>query len=172
MPNLHLYPGTQTSLFAEYNRWMNEKIYAAARTLTDEERKKDLGAFFKSVHGTLNHLLWGDTVWLARFRGTPVSLPPSGTILFDDFDELSSARAEKDGEILTWAGSVTEEWLARPNTWTSGMYGLTFHHPTWALVLQMFNHQTHHRGQVTTLLMQLGVDPGVTDIPMLPALNG
>lgn len=150
---------------------MNESVYAAAATLTDEQRKRDLGAFFKSIHGTLDHILWGDTAWMGRFRQQPVSLPKSGTILFESFDELRSARAERDRDILEWARTVTPEWLAGTTTWTSVMYARTFHHPNFALAAQLFNHQTHHRGQVTTLLMQLGVDPGVTDIPLLPALN-
>jgi uncharacterized damage-inducible protein DinB len=91
--------------------------------------------------------------------------------MHDDFGALTHARAELDRQILAWSKTVTAEWLAQPHTWTSAVYATTFTHPNWALVAQMFNHQTHHRGQATTLLMQLGIDPGVTDIPMLPALN-
>jgi uncharacterized damage-inducible protein DinB len=172
MTEPYLYAGTQTELFAEYNRWMNQKLYAAAATLTDEARKRDLGAFFKSLHGTLDHVLWGDMNWLARLTGTTVSLPKVGTVLHEDFDVLTREREKLDQRIVEWAAGVTEEWLEKPFTWKSGVYATTFHHPTWALVAQMFNHQTHHRGQATTLLFQLGVDPGVTDIPMLPVLNG
>jgi uncharacterized damage-inducible protein DinB len=170
-PLPYLYPGSQTRLFAEYNRWMNQKLYAAAATLPDEARKRDLRAFFGSLHGTLAHILWADTSWLARFQGTPVSLPKVGTWLHESFDDLRRAREAKDQEILAWAAQVTDEWLAAPRTWKSAVYETTFRHPTWALVAQMFNHQTHHRGQATTLLFQLGVDPGVTDLPLLPALN-
>ncbi len=166
-----MYTGSQTELFAEYNRWMNEKIYDAAERLSDEQRKQDRGAFFKSIHGTLNHLIWGDTNWLARLTGKPMPTVPIGTILYDDFAELRRARVEKDAEIRAWAATVTPERLAQPFTWKSMVYQNTFVHPTFALVAQMFNHQTHHRGQVTTLLMQFGVDPGVTDLPLLPALN-
>ncbi len=166
-----MYTGTQTELFAEYNRWMNEKIYDAAARLSDEQRKQDRGAFFKSIHGTLNHVLWGDNNWVARLRGQPLTMPRIGTILFEDFEELRRARVEKDAEISAWAAGVTAEWLAQPFTWKPATIDHTFVHPTWALVSQMFNHQTHHRGQVTTLLMQFGIDPGVTDLPMVPALN-
>ena len=166
-----MFTGTPTELFAEYNCWMNEKIYAAAAQLSDVQRKQDRGAFFKSLHGTLDHIVWGDSAWLARFEARKVTLPPAGTILHEDFDELRRARVELDARILSWAKSVTAEWLAQPTTWKSMMYGATFTHPNFALVAQMFNHQTHHRGQATTLLMQCGVDPGVTDIPLLPALN-
>jgi uncharacterized damage-inducible protein DinB len=166
-----MFQGTQTELFAEYNLWMNEKLYAAAAQLTDAQRKRDLGAFFKSLHGTLDHIVWGDTAWLTRLQGRKADLPASGTIMHDDFAALSHARAELDQQILAWSKTVTAEWLAQPHTWTSVVYATTFTHPNWALCAQMFNHQTHHRGQATTLLMQLGIDPGVTDIPMLPALN-
>jgi uncharacterized damage-inducible protein DinB len=166
-----MFEGTQTEMLAEYNRWMNEKVYAAAARLTDAQRREDRGAFFKSLHGTLDHIVWGDTAWLARLEGRKVALPAAGTIMHDEFEALSRARATLDSQILAWARTVTPEWLARPFTWTSQVYATTFKHPTWALVAQMFNHQTHHRGQATTLLMQFGIDPGVTDIPMLPALN-
>ena len=166
-----MFTGTQPELFAEYNRWMNQKLYAAAAQLSDAQRKEDRGAFFKSVHGTLDHIVWGDTAWLARFEGRSVTLPPIGTILHQEFAALSRVRAELDERILAWAKTVTDAWLQQPYTWTSQLYKQTFVHPTWALVAQMFNHQTHHRGQATTLLFQLGIDPGVTDIPLLPALN-
>jgi uncharacterized damage-inducible protein DinB len=80
-------------------------------------------------------------------------------------------RAEKDAELIAWAAGVTDDWLGRACTWTSSLYGGRSPIRPGRWVAQMFNHQTHHRGQVTTLLMQLGVDPGVTDIPMLPVLN-
>ena len=166
-----MYTGSQVEMFAEYNLWMNDKIYAAAARLDDAQRKQDRGAFFGSIHGTLNHLVWGDMVWLARLDGRTQTLPPVGTILHEDFDALHAARKTLDAEILAWAKTVTPEWLATPHIWTSRIYATTFTHPAWALVAQMYNHQTHHRGQVTTLLMQAGVDPGITDIPMLPALN-
>lgn len=166
-----MYQGTLTTLFAEYNRWMNEKLYDAAARLTDEQRKEDRGAFFKSIHATFNHLLWGDTNWLARLKGQPVGRSPIGTVLFEDFAELRAARVAKDAEIVAWAPTVSDEWLTRSFTWSTANGQYTFTHPTFALVAQMFNHQTHHRGQITTLLMQFGIDPGGTDIPLLPALN-
>lgn len=166
-----MYQGTQAQMFAEYNRWMNENVYKAAATLSDYERKADLGAFFKSIHGTLEHLFWVDSAWLARFNGQPVPPPPELGAMFPDFEALWSARRERDQEINEWASALTPEWLARPFTWTSVLYASTFTQPGFVVVSQFFNHQTHHRGQATTLLMQLGVDPGVTDLPMLPALS-
>ena len=167
-----MFDGTYPLLMAEYNRWMNERLYAACSQLSDEVRKSDRGAFFKSIHGTLNHLRWGDRMWLPRFNGKAYAADEVGRWLYDDFDALHVARAEMDAEILAWARGVTPRWLAEPMTWTSRTYGFTDTQPRWVLVTQMFNHQTHHRGQVTTLLSQLGVDPGVTDIQMLPVLRG
>jgi uncharacterized damage-inducible protein DinB len=165
-----MYQGTQPQMFARYNRWMNEKLYEAAATLSDYERKADLGAFFKSIHGTFEHLLWADGAWLARFEGQPVAPPPK-ELQFPEFEVMRSARRGRDAEILAWADALTPEWLTAPFSWKSVVYQSTFTQPGFAVVSQFFNHQTHHRGQITTLLMQLGVDPGVTDIPMLPELS-
>lgn len=161
-----MFTGTYALLMAEYNSWMNEKLYAACAKLSDEERKRDRGAFFKSIHATLNHLLWGDRAWLSRFNGKsyPAALP-------EDFAELRAARLAMDEEILTWARAVTPGALAEPMTWTSKMYGFTQTHPRWVQVVQMFNHQTHHRGQLHAMLTAAGLDVGVTDVPMLPILG-
>lgn len=167
-----MFAGNYAQLMAEYNRWMNEKLYAACAPLADEERKRDRGAFFKSIHGSLNHILWGDRAWLARFNGKRYDTGPVGADLYADFAELRAARAAMDREILDWAAGVTPGWLQEPMTWTSRLYGFTQTQPRWVLVTQMFNHQTHHRGQIATLLSQLGVDVGVTDLPLLPVLNG
>jgi len=156
--------------FSRYNRWMNEKIYAVASKLTDEERKRDRGAFFKSIHGTLNHLLVGDRIWIGRFAGVTLpdgSLGPGGIHsldqeLYADFGELRRERAKMDGDIERWVQMLTTESLAAPLRYVR--YGKTHEHPLWWSVAHLFNHQTHHRGQVTTLLMQSGLDPGVTDL--------
>ena len=166
-----MYTGNYPQLMAEYNRWMNEKLYVACARLPDEERKRDRGAFFKSIHGTLNHLLLGDRWWLGRFNGKTYETTAMGVDLYADFAELRAARADMDREITEWAAGVTAVWLNEPMTWTSKVYGFTQTQPRWVLVTQMFNHQTHHRGQVTTLLSQQGIDVGATDIPPLPILH-
>jgi uncharacterized damage-inducible protein DinB len=167
-----VFDGTYPLLMAEYNRWMNERLYAVCADLSDDVRRADRGAFFKSIHGTLDHILWGDRMWLPRFNGKAYAAGAVGEWLYGDFDELRAARAEMDREILAWARGVTPQWLAGEMTWTSRTYGFTQTQPRWVLVTQMFNHQTHHRGQVTTLLSQVGVDPGATDIQALPVLRG
>lgn len=166
-----MYAGNYAQLMADYNRWMNQKLYAACAKLSDDERKRDRGAFFKSIHGTLNHLLLGDRWWLPRFNGKVYDTKPIGVDLYEDFAELCAARTAMDREILEWAAGVTSQWLNEPMTWTSKLYHVTQTHPRWVLVAQMFNHQTHHRGQITTLLSQQGIDAGITDLPMLPLLN-
>jgi len=165
-----IFQGGYPSLMAEYNRWMNDRLYRTCADISDATRKEDRGAFFKSIHGTLDHILWGDRIWLGRFNGKSYPLERSGPFLYDGFDALHEARTQMDAEILSWAAGVTPQWLNESMTWTSKLYGFTQTQPRWVLVTQLFNHQTHHRGQVTTLLKQLDIDPGVTDVPLLPAL--
>lgn len=155
---------------ALYNQWMNQKLYAVCAEIPDADRKKDLGAFFKSIHGTLNHLLYGDKAWMARFTGRPVDVA-IGQELFANYVELKKAREEADFEILAWSKNLKPDWLKEPFEYTSQVDGKTRILPTWILVTHFFNHQTHHRGQITTLMRQLGYESGVTDIPWLPELN-
>jgi len=155
---------------ARYNRWMNDKLYALAATLSDEARQRDSGAFFKSIHGTFNHLLLADRVWLGRFKGVALAkgyIGPGGIRsldqeLYADFAELSRERAVTDAELATWVASLTEEALAAPLVYMRR--GQKHDAPLWWAVAHVFNHQTHHRGQVTTLFSQHGCDPGVTDL--------
>ena len=153
---------------ARYNQWMNEKLYAVCEKIPDADRKKDLGAFFKSIHGTLNHILYGDRAWMGRFSGKPFNIMGIGQELYKDFDKLKSERFSTDSQILDWTRALSSEWLDSDFEYTSNVDSKTRVLPCWVLVTHMFNHQTHHRGQVTTLVKQLGYEPGVTDIPWLP----
>jgi len=150
-------------LMAGYNRWMNEKLYACCGSLSDEERRRDRKAFFGSIHGTLNHLLLGDRGWLGRFHGEPWTFRSLDQEIYADFAELRAERAKTDGAIEDFVASLTPERLAEDFSYTN-YAGKTFRHPLAPALLHFFNHQTHHRGQVTTLLSQAGVDPGVTDL--------
>jgi len=155
-------------MMTRYNRWMNQRLYAHCAGLSDAARKQDCAAFFKSIHGTLNHLLYGDLAWLYRFTGRTLEGLDPRAGLYDDFADLSRRRAELDEELIAWAESLDAHWLAADFSYYSQAYGQRFTRPAWTLLVHLFNHQTHHRGQLTTLLSQFGIDPGITDLPMLP----
>ncbi len=155
---------------ASYNRWMNERLYALCADLPDAERKRDRGAFFRSIHGTLDHLLLGDRVWLGRFTGVPFAVAGLDQELYADFAELRSERERTDREITSWVTSLEPEDFAGTLRYTSFVNPAPRSYPFWVAVTHFFNHQAHHRGQLTTLLMQAGVDPGVTDLIWLPEL--
>jgi uncharacterized damage-inducible protein DinB len=158
-------------LNARYGRWMNERLYAALVPLPDGERKRDRGAFFGSIHRTLNHLVWADSIWLARFTGGAYAEPAFGAALFADFVPLSSEREALDLRILDWAGKLDAGWLASTLEYRAASDGRTRQLPAWIAAAHLFNHATHHRGQLTTLMKQAGVDPGVTDLPFLPGVT-
>jgi uncharacterized damage-inducible protein DinB len=155
---------------ARYNRWMNEKLYALCGGLPDAERKRDAGAFFKSIHGTLNHLLLADRIWMGRFTGQPFTEAKSlDQELYASFDELGTERAKEDERIVAFANGLTEATLAGTLSFISIVNPAPRTCAFDLALTHFFNHQTHHRGQVTTLLMQRGIDPGVTDLIAMPA---
>ncbi|MGH7002668.1 MAG: DinB family protein, partial [Alphaproteobacteria bacterium] len=156
---------------AAYNRWMNGTVYAAAARLSDAERKRDLGAFFKSLHGTLNHILVGDRMWMGRLTGQPVSFPSLAHELCAGFDELRRERAVTDDAIDAFVETLTPERNAGPLRYRTAINPRNAAFPFGFVLTHFFNHQTHHRGQATTLLMQLGVDPGLTDLLYLPGFE-
>lgn len=142
--------------FALYNRWANRRVYAVAADLTDAQFREDRGAFFRSVRGTLNHLLVGDRVWFNRFTGEGVNPSSLDTILHDGFAELSTAREAEDERILTYANDLDERRLDRPFAYRS-MDGTPVELPLGQILAHVFNHQTHHRGQAHALLTQSGL---------------
>tara|TARA_R110000823_G_scaffold303527_1_gene424929 strand:+ start:994 stop:1542 length:549 start_codon:yes stop_codon:yes gene_type:complete len=162
-------------LLATYNQWMNSKIYEAAGQLSETDLAKDRGAFFGSILGTLNHILVGDTIWLKRFATHPscvsslqeVANLPNPTslsqIAFDDIGSFSENRAWFDRQIISWIAELTEEDLDFVLSYHNTK-GIPANRRYSSLVLHFFNHQTHHRGQVSTLISQAGVNIGVTDL--------
>jgi len=158
----------QAQTMAAYNRWMNDKLYAACAELGDEERKRERGAFFKSLHGTLNHILLADRVWFGRFIGKPFKIRSLDQELYADFADLRAERGATDQDIEGWAQGLTDEQLADKLHFTSIVDSKPRVYDLWVCVTHFFNHQTHHRGQVTTLLSQCGKDYGVTDLILLP----
>jgi uncharacterized damage-inducible protein DinB len=159
---------TGCATMARYNRWMNGHLYDLCAPLADDLRKRDLGAPFRSIHGTLNHLLLADHLWMARFRGETFPITSLDQELFRDFEELRAARREMDDAITTWADTLTEARLAEPLAYTSVVDPRPRSVPLGFAVQHFFNHQTHHRGQLTALLEQVGCDVGVTDLIWLP----
>ncbi|HYN11475.1 MAG TPA: DinB family protein [Burkholderiales bacterium] len=153
---------------AAYNGWMNERLYECCARLGDDDRKRDAGAFFKSIHGTLNHLLLGDRIWMGRFTGRPFAVKSLDQELYADFGELRDERRKTDADISQWAAGLTEAAFASELSYTSVVNPQPRRYPLWFAVTHFFNHQTHHRGQLTTLLFQRGIDPGVTDLIWLP----
>ncbi len=161
---------------AEYNRWFNRRLFDACEQLSDADRRRDRGAFFGSITACLNHLLWADRLWLGRFVAQGVAFPalttdllelPAGalhdTVIHEDWTQLREAREALDVAIEVWVRDMPEDFLSRTIRY-SNTKGVLREHAAWQALTHFFNHQTHHRGQVTTLLSQAGVDVGLTDI--------
>jgi len=155
---------------ARYNRWQNENLYGIADRLSVGERQRERGAFFGSIQKTLHHLLWGDQIWMCRFTDMPKPEGgiPESVALYADWERLKTERAAFDRKILDWASTVEPDWLAADQTYFSGAVGREVTKPRWVLVTHMFNHQTHHRGQVHCMLTQADGRPSDTDLPFMP----
>jgi uncharacterized damage-inducible protein DinB len=162
-------------MLAAYNRWMNQRMYEAAGTLSEDALCRDRGAFFGSILRTLNHIAVADTIWLHRFSQAPEAtalrealkpypLPTSlRRELADTLSGLVPYRTALDAVITQWTHTLTIPQLAGMLAYCNTT-GAAFCKPMSQVVLHFFNHQTHHRGQASTLLCQAGVDPGVTDL--------
>lgn len=163
----------QFRAFAKYNARFNRRLFDLAAELGEDVRARDLGAFFGSIDGTLRHILLADRIWLRRFAGSghfpslekadlAYDFQGSLAIYPGDFASLSRDRTATDEAICAWADELTDELLASTFRYAN-LAGKAREHAMWIAVAHLFNHQTHHRGQVTTLFKQVGVDPGVTD---------
>jgi uncharacterized damage-inducible protein DinB len=154
---------------AEYNTEMNRRLYGATVRLSDAERRQPRGAFWGSIHGTLNHLLWGDRQWMSRFDNWPKPEEPikQSAQMIADFAELRGARERADADISRWAARVDDAWLAEDLIWFSGAANREIRAPRRLLVSHFFNHQTHHRGQVHAMLTAAGQETGDTDLFLL-----
>ncbi len=158
----------------QYNAWFNGQLIEACGRLDDAERRRDRGAFFGSIHDTLDHLLLGDRSWLGRIERSDLPFPSlEGADLVydlrdlrqgvaDDWDAYCAARRATDAVLEAFVWELTPELLASDLSYRNSK-DLPFTNPLWQIVGHVFNHGTHHRGQATTLLMQAGIDPGMTD---------
>lgn len=160
---------------ASYNELMNARLYEAASQLPISELTRNRNAFFGSILATLNHIAVGDTIWLKRFARHPanysvlekiLALPDPYSLdhqLFSDLESLASYRKMLDVVILDWAEILDESELDHALQYAS-VKGIISKKNFFSLIMHFFNHQTHHRGQASTLLFQAGIDIGVTDL--------
>ncbi len=142
-------------MFAGYNAWCNERLYAAAAKVSDADYRADRGAFFKSLHGTLNHLLVGDRIWMKRFTGAGEQPPSLDAILYDDFAALRAARRSQDTLIGRYTGQLSEDDLNRTIRYRTVVNPQTIEQALAPALDHFFNHQTHHRGQAHALLSSI-----------------
>jgi uncharacterized damage-inducible protein DinB len=151
---------------AAYNAEMNRRLYDAAKRLSDAERRRDRDAFWHSIHGTLVHILWGDSQWMSRFDGweRPTTPIKQSDHFIEDFGALCTARDKADADISCWAQKVDDAWLNADLAWFSGAAGREVSAPKRLLVTHFFNHQTHHRGQAHALLTAAGEKTEDTDL--------
>ena len=162
-------------LLAGYNEWMNSKLYAAAASMPTAAVAENKGAFFGSLLGTLNHIVVADTIWLKRFALHPAGFPELASmasvarptsldqIVYSDLGQLRQHRQFLDSTIISWANSLTDNHLDVILSYTN-IVGVAYNRRFQRLVAHFFNHQTHHRGQATTLCSQAGIDVGSTDL--------
>lgn len=155
---------------ARYNRWQNDSIYGAADGLSDAERRQDRGSFFKSIHATRSHILWADQIWISRLSDweKPETSIQDSAQLHDNWDALKQLRVQADQKLISWADDLGPDETHGDLSWYSGAMGRDMVKPKAVCIMQVFNHQTHHRGQVHAMLTAAGARPDDTDIPFMP----
>ena len=151
-------------MFAAYNKWANGRIYDAAATLSPDELERNMGAFFKSMIGTLNHMVAADRIWMKRFTGEGEAPTSLDAIIARDFAKLRTLREAEDARIMKWIGSLKEKDLAGRFTYTTVSDMRTVSQRLAPALAHFFNHQTHHRGQAHVLLTALGQPSVVLDL--------
>ena len=151
-------------LLANFNKWTNEKIITSCKKLTETEYKKDRGAFFSSIHGTLNHLLVVDRAYIFHIEGKDHCLKSLDQILYENLFQLEEARIKEDKLLVDLVNNLSEENIHKEITYkdfetSNQTYTINL------LLMTLFNHQTHHRGQIHNMLSQAGVKTPQIDIP-------
>ena len=159
-------------MLARYNAWANRRLYDAAAALSDADYRADRGAFFKSMHGTLNHLLAGDRIWMRRFTGEGEAPTRLDAILYEDFAELRRMREAEDARILRYVEGLSEADLAGRFRYRTITKPVDIEQPLAPALLHFFNHQTHHRGQAHCLLTGFGRDAPSLDLILFQRETG
>ena len=152
------------AMLAGYNAWANGRVYDAAAQLSDSAYRADRGAFFKSMHGTLNHLLVADRLWMRRFTREGDAPSRLDAILFEEFLELRAARDAEDKRITAYVDALTEERIAAAFRYSTITNPREIEQPLGPALTHFFNHQTHHRGQAHAILTGLGREGPVLDL--------
>ncbi len=155
------------AMFARYNEWANRRLYDCAAALSNVDYRAARGAFFSSVHGTLNHLLLADRIWLKRFTGEGEIYQRLDQILFEEFVELRLARETEDARIIDWIGSLDDAKLASTFSYRTIVDPTDMTQPLAPALAHFFNHQTHHRGQAHALLTAIGGRDAATSLDLL-----
>jgi uncharacterized damage-inducible protein DinB len=149
--------------FAAYNSWANARLYEAALALSDAEYRRDVGAFFNSMHGTLNHLLLTDRLWLKRLTGVGDHPNRLDAIIHEERRDLAMARADEDDRIVGYVAGLDEAALQERQRYQNTA-GKVFEDRRSDILVHLFNHQTHHRGQAHTILSICGRQPPPLDL--------
>ena len=155
------------SMFARYNRWANERLYAAARTLPDADYRADRGAFFGSLHRTLNHLVVTDRVWMRRFTGSGPIQTKLDEILFDDLDALEAERRAEDGRIIAFVDDLDDDDIAGTFSYRTIVNPQDITQPLAPALAHFFNHQTHHRGQAHCLVTEIAGNDAMPSLDLI-----
>ena len=152
------------ALMAKYNTWANARLFRMAGQLSDEQYRRDVSAYFKSLHGTLNHLLVADRIWMLRLTGTGVAPSRLDSILCDDLAVLTEARRAEDERLVSFVESLTDEQLEATIEYRTTK-GSQQQQKLREVLAHLFNHQTHHRGQAHAILTALGMkEPDPLDL--------
>ena len=152
------------ALMARFNGWANDRLYETVSRVPDADYRRDCGAFFGSIHRTLNHLLVVDRLWTGRIEGIDRGVRSLDQILYEDFESLRRARRDEDARLVALVGRLSPERLASPTVYRRIIGEGPEETRTDHILLTLFNHQTHHRGQVHVLLTQSGVTPPPLDV--------
>ncbi len=162
--------GAYAREMARYNRWQNNQLKGFLQAVPAEELARNRRAFFGSIMGTANHLLWGDWIWISRFDKGPGpggGIPESVSIC-DGMADWLPLRDTIDDRIARWADTLDDEVLSGSFTWYSAAKEADVTKPYDQCVIHMFNHQTHHRGQLHQMLTEVGSQAPVSDLVFLP----